>query len=105
MTARRIAPIGTKAAPASRQRPFRRKQDTISAQRDRLVAEVARLRAGGNACRFVDNAQQLLTRWWSTASWAGRQELLKTVEWLVQLAKSSSGPETNAPHEVATRRS
>jgi hypothetical protein len=39
--------------------------------------------------RFVRNAQHLLTRWWSTASWAARQDLLKTVEWLIQLAKKS----------------
>ena len=39
--------------------------ESILTQRERLVADIALLRARGDTSRFIDNAQQLLTRWWS----------------------------------------
>jgi len=56
-------------------------------QRERLVADIAQLRERGATSRFINNAQQLLTRWWSTATWTAREELLKSAEWLVRLEK------------------
>ncbi len=65
--------------------PSRRVVDAILSRREALVAELARLRAHGGCSSFVDNAQQLLTRWWSSASWSGREELLKNADWLVRM--------------------
>ena len=64
---------------------FQQKVTIILARRERLIADIAALRDHGASSKFVDNAQQLLTRWWSTANWTGRQELLRTADWLVRL--------------------
>jgi hypothetical protein len=79
-----FAPTG---APTRRRQNSRHRIDNILARRDQLVAEVALLRDGGEASKLIDNAQQLLTRWWSAASWNGREELLKTADWLVHIEK------------------
>jgi hypothetical protein len=84
VAARRISAIKAKAAPAGARQ--RQSITGILAQRERLVAEVARLR-GDEDSQFVENAQQLLTRWWSTASWNARAELLKSANWLIRLEK------------------
>jgi hypothetical protein len=69
------------------QRTARAREAGILARRDRLVAEVALLRRRGEPSKFIDNAEQLLTRWWSRASWNAREELLKSADWLVRLEK------------------
>ena len=69
----------------------RRKMESILTQRERLVADIALLRARGDTSRFIDNAQQLLTRWWSTSNWNAREELLKSAGWLIQLEKRRGG--------------
>jgi hypothetical protein len=56
----------------------------ITAQRDRLMARVARLRETGSP-KAIENVQQLLTRWWSPANWHAREELLKTADWFLRL--------------------
>ena len=66
------------------------KVKVILLQRDRLIADIAMLRARGGSSKFVDNAQQLLTRWWSTANWDGREELLRSADWLVRLEQRQS---------------
>jgi hypothetical protein len=68
----------------------------IVAERDSLIADIAALRAAGATSKFVDNAQQLLTRWWSTANWNGREDLLKTAAWLVRIEQRQIQP----PHDV-----
>src|SRR5262245_14011042 len=70
---------------SKRKVPSRPAVDSILSRRETLVAELARLRAHGVCSSFVDNAQQLLTRWWSSASWSGREELLKNADWLVRM--------------------
>jgi hypothetical protein len=76
--------------------PSRRAVDAILSRREILVAELARLRAHGVCSSFVDNAQQLLTRWWSSASWSAREELLKNADWLVRMEhrRESGAPVT-----------
>jgi len=64
--------------------------DSILERRSCLVAEVARLRQDG-ASPLTDNAQQLLTRWWASAGWAAREQLLRTVQWLIQLERNRRG--------------
>jgi hypothetical protein len=65
----------------------RRAIDDILQRRDRLIAELSALRERGQASRFIDNAQQLLTRLWSAASWGTRESLLANADWLVRLEK------------------
>jgi hypothetical protein len=73
-------------------RPKRlRDLDSITAKRERLMSELARLRETCGPHKAIDNVQQLLTRWWSPASWHAREELLKTAEWFLQLEKTDSG--------------
>jgi hypothetical protein len=79
--------LAERNARRARPRPLRQKVNSILTYRERLIAEVAVLRGCGEASRFVDNAQQLLTRWWATANWNAREELLKTAAWLIQLEK------------------
>jgi len=74
----------------SEQPAAQQKVTLILAQRERLIADIAALRDRGASSRFVDNAQQLLTRWWSTANWNGREELLRTADWLVRLEHRQS---------------
>ena len=80
----------TALAPPATDRPSRRasrqKVNAILARRDRLMAELASLHQQGGSA-FVDNAQRLLTRWWSGASWHGRDELIRNAEWLIRLEK------------------
>jgi hypothetical protein len=79
------------AASSVRQRESREAVSRIVAQRERLVADVRLLRDRGGNSKFIENAQQLLTRWWSPASWKAREELLKTADWLVRLEKHRTG--------------
>jgi hypothetical protein len=62
------------------------------------------MRATTDPSRFVENAQQLLTRWWSTAGWVEREQLLKTVEWLIGLERLSSQLDPTAAERPAKRR-
>jgi len=84
-----------RAAVQSRQagRPApQQKINVILAERERLIADISALRERGAASKFVENAQQLLTRWWSSANWNGREELLRTASWLVRLEQRQSPP-------------
>jgi hypothetical protein len=74
--------------------PPKRQAAAILARRRLLMLQIAVLRRSGQGSNFTDNAEQLLTRWWSKASWTARGELLKTVEWLlhVENRRSDTGP-------------
>jgi hypothetical protein len=64
--------------------------------RETLVAELARLRGRGEISTFTDNAQQLLTRWWSTADWSARGDLLRAASWMMKLQTGAQSPALNA---------
>ena len=66
----------------------RRRIDSILSQRGRLIAELIALRGRGCNSRHVENALQLLTRWWCRASWSAREDLLKSADWLVRLERT-----------------
>ncbi|HWM45957.1 MAG TPA: hypothetical protein VNR11_03470 [Xanthobacteraceae bacterium] len=71
-----------------------RRAAEIVMQRDRLVAEVSRLEtAHGRSSRFGAQARDLLTRAWSSASWKSRQDLVRTVQWLLQLESRAAALE------------
>ena len=67
--------------------PHKRQAAAVLAQRRRLMIEIATLQKSGHGSQFTTNAEQLLTRWWASASWTARQQLLKTVAWLLHLEK------------------
>ncbi len=93
MPARKPAALRANALRPARQ-PFRpRDADYIPTHRDHLMTELARLRKNcgrenRGSEKVIDNVQQLLTRWWSPASWHARKELLKTAEWFLQLERT-----------------
>jgi hypothetical protein len=60
---------------------------TILSQREHLMADIESLRKQDTNSRFLDNARQLLTRWWAAATWSAREDLLKTAAWLVHLER------------------
>jgi hypothetical protein len=64
-----------------------RQVESILSRRQQLVAEVVKLREQHSNSKFIENAQQLLTRWWSPADWNAREDLLKTVDWLLRNEK------------------
>ena len=68
------------------QQTGRARASAIIARRSELVAEIERLRRAGAASRFLENAQHLLTIWWSKSDWAAREQLLKSAGWLLALA-------------------
>ncbi len=45
------------------------------------------LRKEGGDPTFIENAQQLLTRWWAGANWAAREDILKSATWLVRMSQ------------------
>jgi hypothetical protein len=76
------------APPARTQtpQPARRSVAAIESDRNRLFVELTRMR---DACREparpLQNALVLLTSSWSRANWRSREQLLKAVDWLLQL--------------------
>jgi hypothetical protein len=51
------------------------------------MATINRARSlGETGNRLLDKAQNLLTAHWGSADWASRAGILKTVDWLLQVA-------------------
>lgn len=76
-----------------------RKIDSILTQRERLVAELNDLHKNGHCSKFTENAQQLITRWWCTVNWNGREQLLKTARWQLDLERRHrSGSSSTSPN-------
>lgn len=65
----------------------RREIDTLVLKRERLVAELSAMRARGDDSKLIQDAQQLVTRWWGPASWTSREKLLKSAHWLLSLKR------------------
>ncbi|MFL5003102.1 MAG: hypothetical protein ACJ8DY_22205 [Xanthobacteraceae bacterium] len=87
MPARQIPSYPRTGAHRAGRQTSRQKINSILSRRERLVGELALLRQHGAASKFIDNAQQLLTRWWSGTTWDAREELLKSADWLLRLEK------------------
>jgi hypothetical protein len=65
----------------------------IDRSRDRYIADIATFRKlAPETNSFIDKAQRLLTTHWAAASWAGRLEILKTVDWCLRLGTSMPAP-------------
>jgi len=93
---KRKVPIVLKRSSRLAQQLSRQNINEIVVRRDRLIALVAELRED-HASKLTENAQQLLTRWWCTASWSARKDLLKSAEWLVRLEKNRRGADAFQP--------
>jgi hypothetical protein len=64
---------------------------SLLSQRDEQVSEIAMLRSRTSApSPFVKKAETLLTRHWSRADWQAREEILRTVRWLLSMARLES---------------
>jgi hypothetical protein len=77
-----------KSAPGGKAKPL-----AIDRARSEAMAAIARQRGlGDNANTFLDKAHSLLTRHWVKADWTAREELLKTADWLIQIAAAHPAP-------------
>jgi hypothetical protein len=82
-------PAGRKPKPVRVVRAVERigRQEMID-QRDRCMAEIARVRReSATPNSFFDKARQLLTKHWSASSWRSRADILRTAEWLVGVGR------------------
>jgi hypothetical protein len=86
-----LRPAAKRARSAAERNP-EQKANTIVTQRNRLIEQIGLLRQRGAASRLTDNAEQLLTRWWPTANWRGREELLRSAEWLLSVENQRGEP-------------
>ena len=87
MPAKKPAKSAARSVDGARHRASPHRIEAILARRGELVAELAQLREREGGSQLIDNAQHLLTRWWAAAGWNGREDLLKTAGWLLQIEK------------------
>lgn len=67
----------------------------IDRQRQTYVATIQQARAlGAGQHALLEKANSLLTVHWAHASWASRATILKTVDWLLQVALNNPAPKT-----------
>jgi hypothetical protein len=71
---------------------------SLLSQRDGQITEFTLLRARGPSS-FLRKAETLLTRHWARADWQGREEILRTVRWLLGMARLEA---TKPPGERRT---
>jgi hypothetical protein len=92
--------VNSKKAAARSQRPRARGQkptyeaqvNAIVAERERKMAEIGSLRRPDHAPgSFVDKAETLLTSGWSKATWHSRENILRTVDWLLHMERVQRG--------------
>jgi hypothetical protein len=71
--------------------------DTIDRTRQTYVAAIARARAfDATPNAMLDKATSLLTTHWGRSDWASRAAILKTVDWLLQVAIHHPAPAPKA---------
>jgi hypothetical protein len=74
-----------------------RRAGALVSQRDLQVTAITVLRSGRCArCPFLRKAETLLTRYWARSDWLAREEILRTVQWLLEMAKLQSATPTTA---------
>jgi len=74
--------------PASVIRP-----DVIDRQRQAHIATIQQARRLGDGQNvLLEKANSLLTSHWAHASWSSRAAILKTVDWLLQVALNNPAP-------------
>ncbi len=61
---------------------------SLLSQRDEQVTHILMLRSRAYApSAFIRKAETLLTRYWARADWQAREEILRTVRWLLSMAR------------------
>jgi hypothetical protein len=76
---------------------YSRRAGALLAQRDEQVTTITMLRSGSGApSPFLRKAETLLTRYWARSDWQAREEILRTVQWLLSMAKLQSATSTAA---------
>jgi len=86
--AARKSPASNVAQRKSSGLSYARRTHALVAERDRRMAEIAAMNQDGpQPGSFLDKAQTLLTRGWSTASWSARAGILVTVDWLFRMER------------------
>ena len=64
---------------------------TLLSQRDHFMNEIeAQCSRAGMSVALYNKAGVLLTRFWARANWPEREDILKTVRWLLKVAKIQS---------------
>jgi hypothetical protein len=64
---------------------------SLLSQRDEQAGEIAMLLSHESTpSRFIKKAETLLTRYWARADWQAREEILRTVRWLLSMARLES---------------
>jgi hypothetical protein len=64
----------------------------LVAERDRQIAEIEKLRGQGQGTASgLGKAYALLTRFWSRANWNAREEIIRTLAWLLRLDQIAAG--------------
>jgi hypothetical protein len=63
----------------------------ITEQRDRRMSELQSLGDGLTPGSFADKARTLLTHRWARATWRSRENILRTVDWLMQMERVRRG--------------
>jgi len=70
---------------------YSRNVRSLLSQRDEQAGEIAMLLSRKSTpSRFVKKAETLLTRYWARADWQAREEILRTVRWLLSMARLES---------------
>jgi hypothetical protein len=71
----------------------------------RQVPQIALLRsAKAEPSPFLNKAETLLTRHWAAASWQAREEILRSVKWLLSLVSLARVPSTLPAIKARARR-
>ena len=70
---------------------YSRNVRSLLSQRDEQAGEIAMLLSRKSTpSRFIKKAETLLTRYWAKADWQAREEILRTVRWLLSMARLES---------------
>ena len=83
------------AGPASLNRadtPPTQRIQALLLERERLLAELSDIQARGEHSKTVEDAWQLVTRWWGKSNWDGREKLLRSARWLLNLKHRTDEP-------------
>ena len=90
MPVRRVSRLGRPGSAV--EFPQRRIEDLVL-DRERLLGQLSEIQARGDGSKQVEDALQLVTRWWGSASWHGREKLLRSAEWLLTLKRQTDEPQ------------
>jgi hypothetical protein len=64
---------------------------TMLSERDDFITEIESVRSrAGIPVELYNKARALLTRFWARADWSEREEILKAVRWIMNVAKIQS---------------